>query len=59
MVGAKGLEAASAQASAGQAPDLLGVIRIGNRSNFNANAVPADLQRVSLPHRLFKLTQLA
>jgi hypothetical protein len=31
MVGAKGLEAAFAKATAGQAPDLLGVIRIGNR----------------------------
>jgi len=30
-------------------PDLLGVIRIWNRCDFNANAVPADLQRVSLP----------
>jgi hypothetical protein len=37
----------------------LGVIRIGNRCDFNANAVPADLQRVSIPQQFIKLTKYA
>ena len=59
MVGARGLEPSFAHlgewSTEGQAPDLLGVIRIGNRWNFAANAVPADLLRVPMPRRLFKL----
>ena len=57
-MGAKGLEPASAKATAGQAPGLLGVIRIGNRSNFNANADPVDLQRVKLTRCLGKHDKL-
>jgi len=37
--------------------DLLGVIRIGNRSNFNAIAVSAALQHVSQPHAFTKLNK--
>jgi hypothetical protein len=56
-VGATGLEAAFAKATAGHAPDLVGVIQFGNRLNLKANAVPADLQRDPLPRAFIKCTK--